>query len=88
MKLLRRNAYAVREALTDKRTYTIYPPPAGYRGGGGVKVCAVSNFIYTGSFFWKGEGDFGFFFIRKGIKGKKCTFTRYVDFFLISKVNF
>jgi hypothetical protein len=29
------------------------------------------------------EGD-----IRKGIKGKKGTFTRYVDFFLISKVNF
>jgi hypothetical protein len=33
--------------------------------GGGIKVCAVSNFIYTGR-----GGGFGFF-NEKGSKGKK-----------------
>ena len=69
----------------DKRTYTIYPLSRWIAGG--IKVCAVSNFIYTGRFFFEGGGGFGFF-NEKGSKGKKCTFTRYVDFFLKFKVNF
>jgi hypothetical protein len=60
----------VREALTDKRTYTIYPLPLD---SGGIQICAVLNFINTRIYFGGG-------FIWKGIKGKKCTFTRYVDF--------
>jgi hypothetical protein len=38
----------VREALTDKRTYTIYWI------AGGIKICAVSNFINTGIYFGRG----------------------------------
>jgi hypothetical protein len=37
--------------------------------GWGIKVCAVSNFIYTGRFFLEGEGDL-LFFNEKGSKGK------------------
>jgi hypothetical protein len=70
----------VREALMDKRTYTIYPLSRWI-------VCAVSNFIYTGRFFLEEEGDL-FFFNEKGSKGKTGTFTRYVDFFKKFKVNF
>jgi hypothetical protein len=55
----------VREALMDKRTFTIYPLSRWIAGGGGIKVCAVSNFIYTGR-----GGGFGFF-NEKGSKGKK-----------------
>jgi hypothetical protein len=33
-------------------------------------------------------GDFVFFIYENGSKGKKGTFTRYVDFLKISKVNF
>ena len=39
-------------------------------GGGVIKVCAVSNFIYTGRFVLEGEGDL-VFFNEKGSKGKK-----------------
>jgi hypothetical protein len=39
----------VREALTDKRTYTIYPPSRWIAEG--IKICAVSNFIDSGIFF-------------------------------------
>ena len=49
----------------DKRTFTIYPLSRWIAGGGGIKVCAVSNFIYTGR-----EGGFGFF-NEKESKGKK-----------------
>jgi hypothetical protein len=61
----------VREELMDKRTYTIYPDLSRWIAGG-IKVCAVSNFIYIGSFiFWRGEGDLGFFYYEKGSKGKR-----------------
>jgi hypothetical protein len=60
----------VREALMDKRTYTIYPDLSRWIAGG-IKVCAVSNFIYIGSFiFWRGEGDLGFFIMKRDQRGK------------------
>ena len=46
----------------DKRTYTIYPLSRWIAGG--IQVCAVSNFIYTGRFFLKGEGDLVFLMKR------------------------
>jgi hypothetical protein len=50
-------------------------------GGGDIKVCAVSNFIYTGSFFLEGGGGgFGVFFNEKGSKGKRYFYKMYVDF--------
>jgi hypothetical protein len=52
----------VREALVDKRTYTIYPLSRWIAGG--IKVCAVSNFIYTGRFFLEEEGDLVFLMKR------------------------
>jgi hypothetical protein len=54
----------VREALTDKRTYTIYWI------AGGIKICAVSNFINTGNFVGGGVVIWGVFY-EKGSKGKK-----------------
>ena len=49
----------------NKRTYTIYPLSHWIAGeGGGIKVCAVSNFIYTGRFFLEGEGDLVFLMKR------------------------
>jgi hypothetical protein len=47
-----------------------------------VKLCAVSNSIYTGIFFIE-EGGWFVFFLWIGIKGKKGSFTRYVDFFIL-----
>jgi hypothetical protein len=57
----------VREALTDKRTYTIYPLQLD---SGGIKICAISNFINTGNFLEGGDLGFFFFFYEKGSKGK------------------
>ena len=57
----------MRETLTDKLD------------SGGIKICAVSNFINTGKMF--GGGMIGGGLYEKGSKGKKGTFTRYVDFF-------
>jgi hypothetical protein len=69
--LLRRNRIGSEESTHGQTDIYYIPPPAGYRGGGDIKVCAVSNFIYTGSFFFgRGEGDLGFFY-EKGSKGKK-----------------
>jgi hypothetical protein len=45
-----------------------------------ITICAVSNFINTGKNF--GGGVIWVFLIWKGIKGKKGTFTRYVDFYI------
>jgi hypothetical protein len=71
----------VREALMDKRTSTIYPLfrwIAG-GGGGGIKVCAVSNFIYTGRFFLEEEGDL--FFSMKSDQREKRYFYKICRFF-------
>jgi hypothetical protein len=38
--------------------------------------------------FFGGGGGFGFFLYEKGSKGKKGTFTRYVDFFKFLKLIF
>jgi hypothetical protein len=53
----------VREALMDKRTYTIYPLSRWI-------VCAVSNFIYTGRFFLEEEGDL-FFSMKRDQREKQ-----------------
>jgi hypothetical protein len=72
----------VREALMDKRTYTIYPLSRWIAGdgGGGIKVCAVSNFIYTGRFSLEGEGDL--FFLMKRDQREKRYFYKICRFFL------
>jgi hypothetical protein len=59
----------VREALMDKRTSTIYPLSHWIAGEGGIKVCAVSNFIYTGRFFFE-EGDL-FFSMKRDQREKR-----------------
>ena len=59
----------MREALTD----IYYIPPSRWIAGG-IKICAVSNFINSGIFFGGGVYE-------KGSKGKKVLLTRYVDFF-------
>ena len=53
----------MREALTDKRTYTIWI-------AGGIKICAVSNFINTGNIFGGGV-IWGFFNMKRDQRGKK-----------------
>ena len=63
----------------NKRTYTIYPLSHWIAGEGGYKsMCCIKFYLYWKIFFG-GGGGFGFF-NEKGSKGKKGTFTRYVDF--------
>ena len=57
----------MREALTDKRTYTIYPLPLD---SGGIQICAVLNFINTRIYFGGGDLGRGGLY-EKGSKGKK-----------------
>ena len=62
----------------NKRTYTIYPLSHWIAGEGGIKVCAVSNFIYTGRFFLEGEGDL--FFLMKRDQREKRYFYKICRF--------
>jgi len=41
--------------------------------GGGIKVCAISTFIYSGNFFGR-RGVIWLFFLWKRIKGRKGYF--------------
>ena len=59
----------------DKRTFTIYPLSRWIAGGGGIKVCAVSNFIYTGR-----GGDL--VFLMKRDQREKRYFYKICRFFL------
>jgi hypothetical protein len=59
---------------------------------GGIKICAVSNFINTRNFFGGGM-IWVFFYIWKGIKGNKGTSYIPLSFFgggiqILSKINF
>ena len=53
---------------------------------GGIKVCAVSNFIHTGRFFLEGEGDL--FFLMKRDQREKRYFHKICRFLTKIKVNF
>jgi hypothetical protein len=74
MKLLGGIAKGVREALMDKRTYTIYPLSRWIAGGGGggrgyKSMCRIKFYLYWKTFFGGGGGFV--FFNEKGSKGKK-----------------
>jgi hypothetical protein len=47
----------------------IYYIPTSRWIAGGIKICAVSNFINSGIFLE--GGDLGFFLYEKGSKGRK-----------------
>jgi hypothetical protein len=64
------------EALMDKRTYTIYPLPLD---SGGIKICAVSNFINTGNVF--GGRVIWVFFNMKRDQREKRYFYKICRFF-------
>ena len=66
----------MREAFTDKRTYTIYPLPLD---SGGIKICAVSNFINTGKIF--GGRVIWVFFNMKRDQREKRYFYKICRFF-------
>jgi hypothetical protein len=65
------------EQSLEKSGYKIFTPqildppliPPSRWIAGGMKICAVSNFINTGIFLE--GGDLGFFLYEKGSKGKK-----------------
>ena len=70
----------MREELTNKRTYTIYPPFRWIAGG--IKICAVSNFINTGKKFGGGGGGDLVFFNMKRDQREKRYFYKICRFFL------
>ena len=83
----------MREALVDKRTFTIYPLPLDSGGGGGYKNMCRIKFYFIPSevdFFWGGGGgDLGFFFFNeKGSKEKKVLLQDMQIFFWFLKLSF
>ena len=77
----------MREALTDKRAYTtcIYPLPLD---SGGIKICAVSNFINTGNVFGGGVIWFFFFYMKRDQREKRYFYKICRFFFKFLKLIF
>ena len=70
----------MREALADKRTYTIYPPPAGSRG---VLKYVPYQILLVAEIFLEGGGVY-----EKGSKGKKVLLQDMQIFFIFLKLIF